>query len=220
MIRLVLAGLAFLLVFSATMPSSAAGAPRKSVTIGEFTEVLRTKDIERITDSLDTILSLFGHEQEIMLEFLMELWRGRKDKHPSLPWKVINSGQVRLGVADTLLQARKNQNIEFDPEDMVTFADSKLDSNFPVIIFGALTVLERADTDRAVAILHREARRTDNDIFPWAVRAITRMCNPSADMAIEALLNDPLSRTKREFILKTKHEFDERKKKFGLCQTL
>jgi len=215
--KLVLAGFAFLFVFCAKPLSAVAGVQTKSVTIEQFIKVLGTNDVARITDALHGVMTMFGPEQKIMLDFLMDLWAGRTEKHPSLPWKVINSDRVKVEITNVLLQARRNRSIVFDPAGFETFAYSKFESRDQFVVAMAANVLGQAETDSAVEILHREAKRKDRDMFRLAVRVLTRMCNPSADMAVEALLKEPLAPAERNYLIETRRQREQMKRQTQMC---
>src|SRR5713101_3969811 len=80
------------------------------VTVQSLTADLESRNIDQIDKSLNDI-KMMSYKGEI-LPFVVDLWEKRKDKHPRLPWDVIETKIVRLELADILLQSVKNRRLK------------------------------------------------------------------------------------------------------------
>ncbi len=186
-----------------------------SVTIESLTADLESKDIDRIDKSLNDVKRLSNKGQ--ILPFIADLWDQRKEKHPGLPWDVINTNIVRVEIADILLQAHQNARIKLDPQPIHRFVVGQIDSDDPDIARKAIGALALVDDSADVGKLKEIATRKDPATFRLAVATLTQMCNENAKSAVAELDNSIIEPELKSYIQKRRHDSDEFKKRTAWC---
>lgn len=186
------------------------------VTVEHLKKVLQSKNLDLLGKTLNDVKGMAN--QSMILPFVKDLWGLRKDRHRDVPWDVAENDSIRLSFADILLQARRNGNIEFDPSDMVKFAAERLElPNFHVRISAAF-VLGLSETDQAVEILFREARRQRTDTYRSATLALIHMCNPKSDRAVGDLKGLVKDRIRQKFLYESTEKWREFNRGHSWCR--
>lgn len=185
------------------------------VTAQSLTADLESRNLDRIDKSLNDVKAM-SYKGEI-LPFIADLWAQRKDKHPRLPWDVIETKLVQVELADVLLQAVKNGRIKLDFEPMHQLVSGLVDSSDPDLARKAIGALSMVDDDADVDGIHRIAKRKDPATFRVAVATLTQMCNEKAVRAIAELEMSITEPQFKAYIAQRKHDSEEFKKKSAWC---
>jgi hypothetical protein len=202
-------------MFVSALTTAAWASNGAFVTVQSLTADLESRNIDRIDKSLNDIKTM-SHKGEI-LPFVADLWEQRKDKHPGLPWGVIESEVVRVELADILLQAVKNGRAKLDPEPMHRLLSGSINSNDPDVARKAIGALSIVDDEADVDGIHQVAKRKDPATFRVAVATLAQMCNQKAARAIAELETSITEPQFTSYIAQRKHDSEEFKKKTAWC---
>jgi len=205
--------LLILFFFDISLPSTVFSS--QFVTVQSLKEDLRSKDFDRIEESLSNVKrkSYKGH----ILPFIQDLWDQRKDKYPDLPWDVMEYDIVRVQLADILGQAVRNARIRMDVKPIHNFLVSLIDSTDRDVSRKALGALSMIGDETDVEKIFSVAKRMDRGTFRISVLTLTMMCNEKAARAVaklEALVTNP---DLRSFIIESRRDSEDFKKNSGWC---
>lgn len=185
------------------------------VTVQSLTADLESRNIDQIDKSLNDIKTM-SYKGEI-LPFVVDLWEKRKDKHPRLPWDVIDTKIVRLELADILLQAVKNRRLKLDSQPMHRFVSGLVDSDDPDLARKAIGTLAILDDEADVDRVHQVAKGKDPATFRIAVLTLTQMCNQKAASAIAELEVSIAEPQLNSYIKQRKRDSEEFKNRTAWC---
>jgi len=206
--------LSCLLLFGSMNVSASSDA---YVNVEQLTADLKTNDIDRIVKALNAVKRM-SYQGEI-LPFIRDLWEDRKDKYPELPWKTINADIVRINLADILLQAEANGKIKIQKEKLHQYVTEKSNSADVDVARTAILILslidDEKDVDRVLAIAKQQKKGT----FRASVIALSKMCNPAADRALDQLSASLKDKESKSFISETRQEMRSFKETTRWCDT-
>lgn len=163
----------------------AASAADRFVSVEDLKADLQTRDIDRIVKALNVVKQMKYQGQ--VLPFLVDLWTNQKDKYPDLQWEIINSDIVKVDIANVLLQAQRNGRIQIGKGSVYEFVASLLDSSDVQVAQNAILTLSLIDEPRSVERILSAANRKNKWTFRSSFLALTSMCHPSADKALDQL---------------------------------
>jgi len=202
-------------MFVSALTTAAWASNGAFVTVQSLTADLESRNIDRIDKSLNEIKRM-SHKGEI-LPFIIDLWEQKREKHPGLPWDVINVNVVKVGIADILLQAEKNGKVKMDPKPMHQFVLGQIDSNDPDVVRKAIGALSLIDDPADVGKLKQVAMKKDPATFSIAVASLTLMCNETAKNAVTDIESATSEPDLKAYVEKRKRESEEFKKKTTWC---
>lgn len=178
---------------------------------------LRTRDIDRIVKTLNDVKRM-GYEGQI-LPFLVDLWSNQKAKYSELPWEIINSDIVRVDIANVLLQAQRNGRIQINDDELYEFLAKLLGSSDLQVAQNAILTLSLIDEPRSVEKILSAANRKNKWTFRSSFVALTSMCHPAAEKALDQL--EVLVKDDRDIsveIQKGRLKMKEYKTRTGICK--
>ncbi|MDH5667910.1 MAG: hypothetical protein OEY86_07865 [Nitrospira sp.] len=185
------------------------------VTVQSLIADLESRNIRRIDRSLNDIKTMPFKGQ--ILPFVADLWEQRKDKHPGLPWDVIDSEVVRVELADILLQSWKNKLVKLDPEPMHRYLLGLITRQDPDVARIAIVALSAVDDEADVEGIHQVAKQKEPATFRVAIISLSRMCNQKAAKAIAELEESIAEPQFKSFIVKRKQFSEEFRKRSTWC---
>lgn len=200
------------LLFSGT---GASALNEAYLSVNELTETLKTRDIDRILKALNTVKQM-NYQGEV-LPFIRDLWDGRKDKYPELPWETISADIVRIDIANILLQAEANGKIKIDKEKLHRFVSGLINSSDVDVARNAILTLSLLDNEKDVNKILAIAKQKKKGTFRAAVVALSKMCNPAALRALEQLEKSTTEEELKSYIVETKRESQSFKERSGWC---
>lgn len=193
-----------------------AASSNTAVTPQSLKEDFQSRDIERITESLEDIKSMTFKGQ--ILPFVQDLWETRKDKYPCLPWEVIETEIVKVELADILGQAIMNGHIRLDLTPIHNYLSRLIASpDFTVSrkAIGALSIIgDETDVEKIVTV----AKRLEPATFRIAILTLTMMCNEKAASAVAELEASITNSEWRSFILESRRESEDFKNHTDFCR--
>lgn len=185
------------------------------VSVDELTATLKTRNVDRILVTLNTIKQM-SYQGEI-LPFVRDLWDGRKDKYPELPWETINSNIVKVDIANILLQAHANGKIKLDTESVHRYVAGMISSTDIDVARNAILTLSLLDDEKDVAKILAIAKRQQKGTFRAAVVALSKMCNPAAAKALAQLEESVTGKELKSYVAETRRESQAFKERSGWC---
>lgn len=178
---------------------------------------IQTRDIDRIVKTLNDVKRMQYQGQ--ILPFLVDLWSNQKAKHPELQWEIINSDIVRVDIANVLLQAQRNGRIQIDDDEFYEFLARLIESSDVQVAQNAILTLSLIDKARSVEKILSASNRKNKWTFRSSFLALTSMCHPSAEKALDQL--EILAKDDRETtaeIQKDRFKMKEYMKRTGNCK--
>ena len=195
--------------------ATAFGSNDDFVTVYELTKELNTRNIDRIVKALNTVKRM--SYQGKILPFIRDLWDGREDKYPDLPWKTVNVDIVRVEIANILLQAAVNGKIEIDTEKLHKFVSSLIDSADVEVSRIAILTVSLIDDERDVGKIFSIAKQQKKRTFRASVLALAKMCNSAASVALDQLEKHVENSESKSFIAETRDSMEAFKKRTRWC---
>ena len=185
------------------------------VTVQSLTADLKSRNIDQIDKSLNDTKTM-SYKGEI-LPFVLDLWEKRNDKHPRLPWDVVETNIVRVELADILLQAVKNRRLKLDSQPIHRFVSGLVDSDDPDVARKAIGALSIVDDEADVDRIHNVAKGKDPATFRIAVVTLTHMCNRKAANAIAELEGSIAEPQFNSYIKQQRRDSEEFKNRAAWC---
>jgi hypothetical protein len=185
------------------------------VSVDELTATLKTRNIDRILVALNAVKQM-SYQGEI-LPFVRDLWDGRKDRYPDLPWETINADIVRVDIANILLQAEANGKIKVDKEKIHRYVAGLLGSTDIDVVRNAILTLSLLDDEKDVDKILAIAKQQQKGTFRAAVVALSKMCNPAAAKALAQLEESVTQKELRSYVAETRRESQGFKERSGWC---
>ncbi len=186
------------------------------VSVGELTDVLKTRDIDHILKTLNAVKRM-AYQGEI-LPFVHDLWEGRKDKYPDLPWATINADIVRVNLADILLQAAANGKITVDKEKIHRYVSGLVNSKDSDVAVTAILALSPIDDEKDVGAILAVARQQKPATFRASVVALSQMCNPAAARALDQLEASVTKTELKSYVSETVRQSQSFKERTHWCE--
>ena len=183
--------------------------------VDDLIKVLKSKNITKIIETTNSIKRM-GYKGEI-LPFIRDLWDNRKNKHPDLPWRTINSKVVRLEFADILIQAERNGRIGIDVNGIHEFAAPLIEDEDPEVARNSIFILAVIDDEKDVGRILSLAKQQNRATFRSSVVALSEMCNSEAGKALEQLEEYIEDSEKRAYVSETRHTMKSFKERTGWC---
>ena len=178
---------------------------------------LQTRDIDRIGKTLNDVKQMKYQGQ--ILPFLVDLWSNQKAKYPELQWEIINSDIVRVDIANVFLQAQRNGRIQINDDELYEFLEKLLGSSDLQVAQNAILTLFLIDEPRSVEKILSAANRKNKWTFRSSFVALTSMCHPAAEKALDQL--EVLVKDDRDIsveIQKGRLKMKEYKTRTGICK--
>jgi|CXWL01.1.fsa_nt_gi hypothetical protein len=178
---------------------------------------LQTRDIDRIGKTLNDVKQMKYQGQ--ILPFLVDLWSNQKAKYPELQWEIINSDIVRVDIANVFLQAQRNGRIQINDDELYEFLEKLLGSSDLQVAQNAILTLSLIDEPRSVEKILSAANRKNKWTFRSSFVALTSMCHPAAEKALDQL--EVLVKDDRDIsveIQKGRLKMKEYKTRTGICK--
>jgi hypothetical protein len=124
-----------------------------------------------------------------VLPLLLALWNNDKKKHPDLPWGFVNLDVVRVNIADILVQAYRNGQVDVDRVSVHAFTKKVAAQSADAQARGAaLLVLGMIDDPRDVQLLRLAALEERELVSSSAIASLGMMCNADAGKALGSLV--------------------------------
>lgn len=209
-------GIALVCALALTYGSATSYADR-FINVENLKRDLQTRDIDRIGKTLNDVKQMQYQGQ--ILPFLVDLWSNQKAKHPELQWEIINSDIVRVDIANVLLQAQRNGRIQIDDDEFYEFLARLIESSDVQVAQNAILTLSLIDEARSVEKILSASNRKNRWTFRSSFLALTSMCHPSAEKALDQL--EILAKDDRETtaeIQKDRFKMKEYKTRTGICK--
>lgn len=157
-------------------------------------EVLQTGDIDKIVRALNDIKK--PRYQGEILPFIEHLWEERSDLYTDLPWAVLGSDRVKVDIADIILQAKRNGNIERDVSDVNNFVRAAMDSDDKEVAMHAVLAAVSIETSETIEHLKRIALKQEKPTFRAAILSLASMCHSDAVVALASIESSLISQSK------------------------
>jgi hypothetical protein len=180
----------------------------------ELKKILQRQNASALSESLNKVKKLGATRDGLQL--LEQVWAGNQSQHPDLAWQTIADPEVRLNLADILVQAARNGEIESEPADAHQFALDVVNTQPPKLVNQALTMLSIFERDEDVAVIEKVALRHDQRTFRSAVAALSSMCAPAARAALDRI-EQGASSSEKEFITDTRTRLSDYRQRAGGC---
>jgi hypothetical protein len=187
------------------------------INVENLKEDLQTRDIDRIGKTLNDVKQMKYQGQ--ILPFLVDLWSNQKAKYPELQWEIINSDIVRVDIANVLLQAQRNGRIQINDDELYEFLAKLLGSSDLQVAQNAILTLSLIDEPRSVEKILSAANRKNKWTFRSSFVALTSMCHPAAEKALDQL--EVLVKDDRDIsveIQKGRLKMKDYKTRTGICK--
>jgi hypothetical protein len=187
------------------------------INVENLKEDLQTRDIDRIGKTLNDVKQMKYQGQ--ILPFLVDLWSNQKAKYPELQWEIINSDIVRVDIANVLLQAQRNGRIQINDDELYEFLAKLLGSSDLQVAQNAILTLSLIDEPRSVEKILSAANRKNKWTFRSSFVALTSMCHPAAEKALDQL--EVLVKDDRDIsveIQKGRLRMKDYKTRTGICK--
>lgn len=198
---------------SAAMTTEAARSTGSSFSAEELRKILQERNASALSESLNEVKRLGATRDGLQL--LEAVWTGDRDLNAELAWETLADPNVRLNLADILVQAARNGDITGEPADVHDFVRNTLDTGSPNLVSQAAITLSTFDREEDVPALERIAMQRDARTFRSVVVALSRMCAPVADEAL-ARIEHGASSSDQEFIRRTNERMAAFKEQ-GVC---
>jgi hypothetical protein len=199
-----------LLSFVAAGQSLTAGLSRDQVLSS-----IRTGNLDAIKTTLNQIKGM-AYPQDI-LPVMQDIWDGKSDQYPDLPWRVLKSDIVRTEVADILLQAHYNGLIKINVASIREYLLKEIRNSDSETARTALLALAPLDDAADVPALVDIAKQFDPHTYRAAVITLARMCNPKASEGLKTVLNASPSSDVRKGIEDVMRHADAAKSTANIC---
>lgn len=202
---------------SSASTASAAEAVRStgsSFSAEELQKILQQRNASTLSESLNKVKKLGATRDGLQL--LEQVWNGNQSQYPEFAWQTITDPGVRLDLADILVQAARNGEIESEPADAHQFAIDLVNTQPPKLVNQALTMLSTFERDEDVAVIEKVALRRDQRTFRSAVAALSSMCAPAAQPALDRI-EQGASSSEKEFIRDTRTRLSDYRQRAGGC---
>jgi len=196
---------------------AAASGEESFITVEELAGVLKTKNIDQILEKLNVVKAM--RYQGEMLPFVEDLWTGKSDRHPELPWNIVSLPIVKVELANILLQAERNGRIKTDRERIYRFVEPLVDSADVQLSQAAIFTLSLLDQERAVKSILGIAEREDKGTFRMAVVSLSWMCDPAARKALDYLVVHLKSDEHKSIVDEALKKSAANKKQTGICDS-
>lgn len=192
---------------------------QKYVEVEELVAALNDNDITKIEELRNVMLMhLRSHRKELL--FLRDLWRRDQKKYPDISWKNVNSPNIRLEIADILVQASKSSILDLDENEKKDIHDYVLEyigNKNPDIIRRVVMILSTIDDKNDVEKVYAIAKEQRGFPYYSAVLSLVRMCSEEASAALLRLEEIVTNKEKRSYIRTTKRSFEDRKNNWNWC---
>ena len=196
-------------------------AAEETPTVERITADLMTRDIYRIRQTLRNTTVRVLSDRTGRKQFILDLWREERSKHPDLPWDIVLSPQVRIHLANILVPVAQTGRDRLGPDDILDYAWNAAESPDDEVVRAALNVIAGFDEARIVGRIERylsEQRRRTYAGFYGAVRALAEMCNEDASRLLDKIENREVNRERLEVIADARRQWEEQKKGSGYCK--
>lgn len=177
--------------------------PQRFIDVESLSQDLRSKNIDQIFITLNDVKGMMYQGQ--ILPFIQDLWDIRKDKHPDLPWQVIQSDIVRVEIADVLIQARDNGRINLDLTPLHNYVAHLINSSDVQVALSAISTLATIDDPIDAKAITAIAKKQDR-LFRSCVSSLARMCNTAAERGLDELEQVVTNPELKSFLLNTKKQ--------------
>ena len=202
----------FSLIFTRIYSSS---ANKEFITSDNLSEVINSKDIDKVTDTLNEIKKM-NYQGEI-LPFVKDLWHLKKNKHPDLAWNIVTKDIVRVEIANILLQAERNGLIDINKENLHNYILGLLSSNDVYVVQKSIFTLSTFDYNSDVDDILSIAKKRNKITFRAAVITLSKMCNSKSDRALDKLFKLVREDNLKQYIVNTRKRMKNFKERSNWC---
>ncbi|MEO3431067.1 hypothetical protein AAFN88_19590 [Pelagibius sp. CAU 1746] len=156
-----------------------------AVTREELTAALNSKDIDGILMVTNAIKRM--RHKDSILPVVQAVWRQDRRALPDVDWETASFPAVRVEMANILLQADRNGLLDADVAGIATYLRGRMADTSGHTLGQVILTLGLLDTAEDVPAIYAVAEQQDSPTFGAAVIALSRMCDPAADAALDAL---------------------------------
>lgn len=190
-------------------------ANKEFITIDKLTEVINSKNIDRLLDTLNEVKRM-RYQGEI-LPFIEDLWNLDKKEHPDLAWSIVKKDIVRVEIANILLQAERNELINIKKDDLHNYVLSLLNSEDVYVVQKSIITLGLFDYKSDVDDILSIAKKRNEITFRAAVITLAEMCNSASNKALDQLFKIIDDKQLKQYIINTREKAKKFKKRTKWC---
>lgn len=177
------------------------------VTHEELDLVFRSAGVRTVVNALNE-LKKGTHDRQSLL-YVVDAWSHQYDKHPEWNSSMLTDRSVRINLADVIVQAVSNQELEFNICEIIVFARHSANDDDPEVAGRALLILARANHAEDVQLISNVAlTAVDESVFRRAVLALSRMDRNKSEQALQMVHDSLEDRTRRDYINKLDRRID------------
>jgi len=197
------------LIVIANPPVGSRVFAREGVTVDRIVDELMAKDIARIQDTLN--ITTIVDDEPRMEPFILDLWNGRREKYPDLPWDIVMTPQVRIHLANILVPAAQLGRRSVSQEDIRAYAWSMIESPDDKVVIEAFNAISRFDQREDVSRIGLYLADDKHDGYAGffgAVWGLARMCNDDASRLLDALEKRITDQERQEIIADARSQWE------------
>lgn len=185
--------------------------------VDDILNAFATYDIRTIRNVLD-VTSTLGRPD--VRSLLLDLWYERRDARAEIPWDIVKAPQIRIRIARILVPVAQKRRGRLEA-GILDYAWSQVNSPDDSVgrdAFGVIgPIAQKADIDRIEQYLTDGSLRTNGGFF-GAVWALAERCGSREVSVLDALQARETDRKRVNIIVDARKQWDEQKKKYGLCR--
>jgi len=177
-------------VVALVMTSLALSLQTLAAEVGNADTLLKAISAQKLDATINVLnqVKQTRHRGDV-LPLLLALWDNDKKKYPDLPWSFVNLDVVRINIADILVQAYRNGQVDVDRASIHSFTKKVAAQSADAQARGAaLLVLGMVDDPRDVQLLRSAALEERELVSPSAIVSLGMMCNADAAKTLGSLI--------------------------------
>ncbi len=199
-------------------PAPASATAAEDINVSGIKAAVNSGSTGQVVNALNKVKSMRYQDEVILL--LQDLWSDRRVEHPDLNWDLVSRDVVRIEIANVLAQAAQNGRSDIDVDALRNFAITMLESDDPDARIAAIGTIRIFDMASDVPRLLDAGIQEDHSTYRAVVLALTGMCTPEAEAALDTLYASVESSSAKEIIQENRKEMSAYKARTGLCDDL
>ena len=167
---------------------------RRFITPNILKNSLNSENLDQIITVLNDIKGMDNKGQ--IFPVIQDLWNLDLANHPTVPPKIAMEPIIRVHLADILMQAYKNGEIEINTSELHDYISGVLSSSDTFLVIDTIIILALFDRESDVDKLIEFSKK--KKYFRPSVISLGSMCNSYAGKGLEKILklqNDPEARS-------------------------
>ncbi|HEY9200986.1 MAG TPA: hypothetical protein VIQ81_05265 [Gammaproteobacteria bacterium] len=181
----------------------------------ELIQSLESRNIDIIVQALNDIKSM-RYSGDI-LPLIKDLWEGKEEKWPDVPFDVVEKPIIKIELADILLQARSNGLIEINVDQYQNYLRNILSSKDLKVVANAVLILSGIEDKDDIPLILNVAKKNNQVTFRAAILALSTMCIPEADIALRKYESSLSDLDLKKYVNDTRIKMGEFKKNTNMC---